>query len=1367
MPHEFDQCFSFDQQEPKQPAQAAVEESVQDKQGDIHNDAVDSGVFNDIMLLERPCILQKAPAEDRGYRYGPAIQLAPDQFTKRPIKPAPLTQDDLPQPLRNKLSPLSSQVDDSAGSSFPCSGRAHSGKAVPSTFPVNESPDRARDQPRETPYRNSDGAKISQSAVAGTGQTQDARGKPPFPNSPPVEAARSCHRSPVVENTVQFPTVPCGGQPKTQHPAAGPTNADTPMPGQGHPLPEHGGHNGHLPVLRHQLPKHALQAQPRNIEHKEGDSDRHHDHKLPGGDYRPSMAGSAARVRSQPVNRLLKETAPIKSTMPTARTRPGSRGSNVSKQRSKNGSLASSPLLRQRRTDISHEFTTELAGIINEFTQQQSSALEEQRARYHKIIKSLKHDLSDGSRVIAQQIAKLNAQDKQIKNLQESKEQLEAQMKDIEAKLGASEDRAGRLEEKYHICKAHLNSAIQEQQDLYKRSKKQWEEAIDQVRAMKEAQTSEGDMAVRKAEVIREQMMEKVRHIVAQHKSEAMDLYGKIGALTQELQEKDTQLNQEKQSVYALSEKVKDLETTFAGFEGLAAQSKEILNKLEEQHKVSDDQHQRVGQEFRNRLDAIADRLEALSKMASGQPNALAELRKAQTESWNSVTSKLDSMLDSGDSAKEATRQLSADLESQMKQIWERLDNQFVSLGQRLEEKGEENGMISALYRKKEADCREHESQLAVLRETTEKQAEQLRELERNLVAMDAAHEEDEETIRRLEASATEVDRLRGHLMSRDATVFELQSQLDAKNREYSADLKTCSSRILELSRLLEEKDQSCRVAAHQAAETARRESRKEMESGIAETESLLRETQAERDSLLREVKALKQRIQHKEKDECQHAATISSLQKDLAAAEARGKAASKELEQHSISLTQLETRLTSQIKALETELEQSRKQATELELDSQHRHAKFQALIAGLKHRAAQNGLDVGDFDRLSDDKTSVEDVRAGIVRALEHLALSQKSQATALGEPVQNFLPAGEDSKFCSDDNIHRVRAVPDNVSGFDQFGKNRAGKSAEFTYTQENKMDSSSGERLPGLHLSKPRQSRRVMVRSPANVPNQPVPPSVDQEKMRRREGSQPKSIMKRVTRSTSGTVQENFTDASEERGGVFKRSSQDADLADRSVSREPALEFPGIEAAQVPNGLPSEKATGPGLGSKRKRSETSRSESSTKQSRSSKQTKKTESPILSSTAQMEETPTSHPGGPSTRQQQLVAAVRHQEALTVEASDTKSAATRSSRKSSGLPSQGLARTRSVNSGPVLGSRQHNLRTYGSQKTGGSSGTGSHVKLQFPLRSQSQSESQSQSQSRFWPKSNEESHESTVFSQNGVNVEDGLLLSFPSLTA
>ncbi len=180
-------------------------------------------------------------------------------------------------------------------------------------------------------------------------------------------------------------------------------------------------------------------------------------------------------------------------------------------------------MVRQRRVNISHEFTTGMAGVINQFTHQQNAALEEQKAKYHKYIRRLKREFAEESEVLVRQISELDAQAKNIKGLEESKVQQASQLQEIGAKLEASEVRARRLEDKYQTCKTHLNSAIQEQQNLYTRSKQQWGEALAQVRAMEKAQSVETEMAVQKAEAIREEMIEKVRQVISQNKVEASE----------------------------------------------------------------------------------------------------------------------------------------------------------------------------------------------------------------------------------------------------------------------------------------------------------------------------------------------------------------------------------------------------------------------------------------------------------------------------------------------------------------------------------------------------------------------------------------------------------------------------------------------------------------------------------------------------------------------------------------------------------------------------------------------------------------------------------------------------------------------------
>ncbi|SPQ23200.1 d42d6844-add0-49bf-a980-3505cee3d2a5 [Thermothielavioides terrestris] len=529
-----------------------------------------------------------------------------------------------------------------------------------------------------------------------------------------------------------------------------------------------------------------------------------------------------------------------------------------------------------------------MAEVINQFTQQQNAALEEQKAKYHKYIKRLKRELAEESDVIAQQTSQISTQTHEIKDLQALREEMAGQLRDLEAKLGASEDRARKLEEKYRPCKTHLNSAIQEQQDLYTRSKKHWEQSIEEMRAMEKSQNTDTEMTVRKAEAIRAQMMEKVRQAIAQNKTEALELYKRMDALTQQLEEKEAELSRERESTRVLSEKVQRLQATSTGFEALAAQGKEILDQLGEQAKKTDEQRQKFADELRDRLDAVANRLEALSGMASSQSDALASLRQTQDESLNSVTIKLDNVLECREAAKNATTQLSTDLEINLAKVWQRLDNQLESLSKQLAEKSEENGMMSTLYRRKEAECEKHMKELAALRDTTEKQEQQIQDLDSSLFALDAAHEESEDKIRRLQESAAETAQLREELKSKAAVVAELQSKLDAQDRAHASELHMYTSDIRKLVQALQEKDLSSGIAAQQAAEAARCEIRLEMEKANSKTERLLHETEKQRNALASQVEELKQELREKEQGDSRNSATIHSLQERLSTAEAK-----------------------------------------------------------------------------------------------------------------------------------------------------------------------------------------------------------------------------------------------------------------------------------------------------------------------------------------------------------------------------------------------------------------------------------------------------------------------------------------------
>jgi hypothetical protein len=683
-----------------------------------------------------------------------------------------------------------------------------------------------------------------------------------------------------------------------------------------------------------------------------------------------------------------------------------------------------------------------------------------------------------------------------------------------------------------------------------------------------------------------------------------------------------------------------------------------------------------------------------------------------------------------------------------MEKIWQRLDHQLESLSKQLAEKAEENGMLSTLYRRKEAECEEHSKELAALRETTEKQAQQIHELDGSLFAMDAERDENEEKIRRLERFGADTSRLREELESKVAALADLQRTLDAKERSFASELQKYASSLEKLALTVQEKDQSVGIAAQQAAEAARRDARIDMERANAKAEKLLREAQQQRDSLAVELQSLKQKLQEKECNESRAASTICSLQEALSKAEAKERMIAQDFEQRSASLEGLEIRLTSRVTDLEAKLRAAQNRTAELEGQNRRQHARFEALIAGLKHWASQEALNPNALESLGRCDRSEEETRAEVIRALEQLSFSPRSQSVIPGEHP-NLLLRDKNIEFSSNENFQGPRVDLKSQSKAGKSAENDAGRAlSKHTVTDENAAEGASAENDPLSYASTLHHMRRVVVRSPASVPNEPVPPSIDQEKVRRRGALQPKSIMKRVTRSASRELD------AVAGPGVFKRK-QDEYFTEASTPDPLGREQMKTEAALVWDAEPAESASTQARGpNKRRRSETARSNGSIGQSHNLKHA---EGGLSSASGERPRADTAEPnrqvqvplqpGGDEGYHQQ-----RHSHANGSQNIEART--TRSSRRNPAVGPPGSPGTSSANTGRALSTRSANVRTYGTRKVDREPATVAGK----PDR-ESALWSQSQSQSRYWPRRKEEPQDSISLSQ-GVNADENLLL-------
>jgi hypothetical protein len=286
------------------------------------------------MLLKKPSFDRPDLENDKGYyQFGPAIQLAPDHFTKRPTKPAPLHQDGRPQKPRNKSTPRPNREGHNAGSDLAAMGAGTAENAVRSELPPSTILNRTGGNHLTT----SQGFAENTNKFSGSIEAKKAPnmvGNPPFPDSPPKEAPRSTIHAQTRHTDTKSPTSPSDGQTWTPKFVLTPANVNRPTTSPGHHSSEHISHHGALDAARyHQLPRHDQQTPPGNTGKTESTHNHQHYPVRHIGDSRGSVGDAADRSRNRIVNRPLKEMAYGRPAKPAYRPRPESRSSNVSKQR--------------------------------------------------------------------------------------------------------------------------------------------------------------------------------------------------------------------------------------------------------------------------------------------------------------------------------------------------------------------------------------------------------------------------------------------------------------------------------------------------------------------------------------------------------------------------------------------------------------------------------------------------------------------------------------------------------------------------------------------------------------------------------------------------------------------------------------------------------------------------------------------------------------------------------------------------------------------------------------------------------------------------------------------------------------------------
>jgi hypothetical protein len=305
--------------------------------------------------------------------------------------------------------------------------------------------------------------------------------------------------------------------------------------------------------------------------------------------------------------------------------RSTSRSSNVSKRRSTfvtQSSPASdlageprgdSPAPSVGQTRLTSKFANDIASAFNGYTQRHKKEHDKKVQKMEEVLKRLRKERSEALTAAHEYKTQVESQKKRIEELETSKKSMEDQINTLKLEAVTTAERIARAEGKYHICKDHLNSAIEEQQELYSRSRKECDEVIQQLQQLEKAHAEQNALmedVAKRVDATREDMLEKVRQVVAQSNEEIQEcrcpwLVGEFGRLTsttvnrkldsatKQSGEKDVELSREKDNARALAERLANTQDMTANFSGLMSQTEEVLGRLQDQKADMSERYQR------------------------------------------------------------------------------------------------------------------------------------------------------------------------------------------------------------------------------------------------------------------------------------------------------------------------------------------------------------------------------------------------------------------------------------------------------------------------------------------------------------------------------------------------------------------------------------------------------------------------------------------------------------------------------------------------------------------------------------------------------------------------------------------------------
>lgn len=739
----------------------------------------------------------------------------------------------------------------------------------------------------------------------------------------------------------------------------------------------------------------------------------------------------------------------------------------------------------------------EVAGYLNEKWNNIEQQMDQQ---FQGVIAKLKRKLKRQETDMARCKEQTRDKDGIIRKLEKEHKQLVATLQATEKDLQERSARFSKLDEKCRTYKEHLNSAIAEQQELYKATKAKCDGAITQMRDEEGRRKHLQERERKQAEAARERLHQLVKNTIAEHAQKERELNDKIAYLSQKVEERDADLERERGRAQMLLEQHTDLASIQDTLKKFEAMMEAVDSKVTENAPLWGKQDDPKTGEMHVKLDQIMDNLHSLNERTCSRDKVSRELQELNEKTVASILGKLEPLLNSQLETKAGLDSLSEGLEAYIDEVWAALeDRQTVleeSVEQRQAEYQQQMGFLQCELETTQQGRVEQDHFIRELEQTIEDRQSEIEVLCYEVAELEQGQANSLVQSEHLEQIQDEHAKLKEEVTAKAAHVSELQASLEKCKSALEMKGKEHMKTTEELRKALEKRLAEAQSSQVQAVEAAQHNAMLRINETKTELEKRLNQVLEERAVLREELEAAKQQLLETREDGSKTSEKIHNLEQELEMSKTETIRIKEDINQRDADQQITTEQQVKLIEDLQSQIERTGKKYNNLV-----ENAKSYDLAA---HKVLQS------LKQWTHDYSAIQELGAELGKTGDR----DVNQIDPRFQPlVQIQLLQKAVAQYCRNQ-TEAVEMLSGGMSHSD------ASKTATQATTRRRPATSECQETMSQNSLGGLlNHIRRVVVRSPADCAPSPTPPSVQNEKERRRMADPPRSIMKPASYSQS--------------------------------------------------------------------------------------------------------------------------------------------------------------------------------------------------------------------------------------------------------